>query len=205
VSPEEFRVIADVSRETLVRFESYAGLLAKWQRKINLISNSTLDDIWGRHFWDSAQLGPLAPSGARIWLDLGSGAGFPGLVLSIMGAPEVHLVESDSRKAAFLREAARISDSAARVHAVRAESLAPFRADVITSRALASVNVVLKLAAPFCSADTTILLLKSDTVESELTEARRYWKIAHVEILPSRSNPSGRILRLRGIRHEATG
>ena len=100
-----FQAETGVSRETLDRLAAYEATLRKWQPKINLVGPSTLPDAWRRHFFDSAQLFPLLPESVRVLVDLGSGAGFPGLVLSIMGVPEVHLVESDSRKCAFLREA----------------------------------------------------------------------------------------------------
>ena len=104
---DDFRQVSGVSRETLERLRIYEALLRKWQAKINLVGPATLDDAWRRHFLDSAQLFPLLPANAQVVVDLGSGAGFPGLVLAVMGVPTVHLIESDLRKAAFLREVAR--------------------------------------------------------------------------------------------------
>src|SRR5437588_12718613 len=107
LSPAEFAAATGVSRETLARLDAYAELLRQWSPRINLVAASTLDDLWRRHVLDSAQLFPLLPPGAHSLIDLGSGAGFPGLVLAILGVPAVELIESDARKCAFLREAAR--------------------------------------------------------------------------------------------------
>ncbi len=134
---EGFARVFDVSRETLERLDAYVGLLAAWNRRINLVGASTLGDPWRRHILDSAQLLPHVPRQARVLVDLGSGAGLPGLILSILGVPEVHLVESDQRKAAFLFEAARITGAACKIHPVRAEKMPRLAADVVTARALA--------------------------------------------------------------------
>src|SRR5262245_58873059 len=116
LGPEDIGQVLEVSRETLERLAVYVGLLRQWQRTINLVGPATLADPWRRHILDSAQLWAHLPGGARVLVDLGSGAGLPGLVLAILGAPDVHLIESDRRKAAFLREAARRVDAQARVH-----------------------------------------------------------------------------------------
>ena len=131
--PEAFAAACDVSRETLARLELYAELLGRWNRAINLVGKRTLDDLWRRHFLDSAQLLPLLPpldGRPRVLADLGSGAGFPGRVLAILGAVLVHLVESDLKKATFLREVARATGAPASVHAARIESLDGLTADV---------------------------------------------------------------------------
>ena len=198
LTPEEFTAALDVSRETLERLKLYAALLVKWQKSINLVGPATLPDLWRRHFLDSAQLHALAPDGARVWLDLGSGAGFPGLVLAIMGAAEMHLVESDSRKAIFMQEVLRETGTRAVLHRSRIEALAPFTADVITARALAPLPELLDLAAPFMQQETVCLLQKGQDVGAELTAATKCWKM-HIERLPSRSDASGSstILRLQ--------
>jgi 16S rRNA (guanine527-N7)-methyltransferase len=192
--PEDFRKATDVSRETLDRLVAYADLLKRWQGTINLIGRSSLDELWRRHMLDSAQLLPLAPN-ARCWLDLGSGAGFPGLVLAILGAPEVHLVESNARKCAFLREAARIAGAEVTVHRARIETLTPWPADAVVARGLAPLRRLLELGAPFCETDSVCLFPKGQDVENELTEATKYWNMK-VERLPSVSDPAGTILRL---------
>lgn len=202
MSPEDFAREANVSRETLGRFEAYADLLKRWQKKINLVSDSTLKTLWRRHFLDSAQLFSLAPAGAKVWLDLGSGAGFPGLVVALLGAPSVHLVESDSRKAAFLGEAARATGVGHRVqiHNERLEKLKPWPVDVTTARAFAPLPKLLDLAKAFITPETTLFLLKGQDVEAELTEASKSWNM-QAERIASRSDPRGVILRLRGLRY----
>lgn len=190
-----------VSRETSERLDAYAGLLRKWQERINLVSASTLADLWRRHMVDSGQLFRHLPPATRAVVDFGSGAGFPGLVLAAMGVPQVHLVESDSRKCAFLREAARIMAVPVVIHNRRIEQVTPFVVDVVTSRALAPLSELLSYAEPFLShpgdnVDTgECLFLKGRTAEDELTAASKEWNMA-IERLPSLSDPEGHILRL---------
>ena len=193
-----FRVETAVSRETLERLQAYVALLAAWNPRINLVGPRTLNDVWRRHILDSAQLYRLIPPRARILVDLGTGAGLPGLVLAILGVPEVHLFESDGRKAAFLREAARVTGTAAIVHAQRLESVPGFAADVITARALAPFPVLLDHAVKFMAAHSILLLLKGKTVAEELTQARKAWKMRATQ-LPSATDPSGTILRLEEV------
>src|SRR5687767_1366639 len=137
LAPEELGVALGLTRETLNRLAVHLDLLRRWQRAINLVGRSTLADPWRRHVLDSAQLYPHLAGQAGPVVDLGSGAGFPGLVLAILGAPDVHLIESDQRKAQFLREAARVTGTPVMVHARRIEDVAPFPASVVTARALA--------------------------------------------------------------------
>ena len=137
----DFRRDTDVPRETAERLAAYADLLVRWQRRINLVGPATLADLWRRHMLDSAQFLDHAPGRGGTWVDLGSGAGFPGLVLAILGAGDVHLVESDGRKCAFLAEAARVTATPVRIHRVRAEALAGVAADVVVSRAFAPLPV----------------------------------------------------------------
>jgi 16S rRNA (guanine527-N7)-methyltransferase len=150
-SKNAFQKSTNVSRETLTQLEAYAELLLKWQPKINLISGKTIPELWTRHFLDSAQLIELCPPGATTLIDLGSGAGFPGLVLAIMSTMTVHLIESDTRKSAFLREAARIAGVSDRVtvHPARAEAVDLPPAAIISARALASLSDLLPLAHRF--------------------------------------------------------
>lgn len=213
------RLPPDVSRETdgdlLTIFDSYATLLAKWQARINLVGPATLPDLWRRHFLDSAQLaplipaplipGPLADGRPRTLTDLGSGAGFPGLVLAILRPDlRVTLVESDGRKAAFLAEAARATlgaDAKDRVTVLRAraEQIDPApKADIVTARALAPLARLLALAEPCLSDGTLCLFLKGAEAAAELTEARKGWTMAASEH-PSLTEPRATILELRHV------
>lgn len=199
--PEAFAAACDVSRETLARLELYAELLGRWNRAINLVGKRTLDDLWRRHFLDSAQLLPLLPpldGRPRVLADLGSGAGFPGLVLAILGAGEVHLVESDLKKATFLREVARATGAPASVHAARIESLDGLAADVVTARALAPLDRLIAYAAPLLREDGCCLFLKGREAERELTLIDKARKIT-VDRFPSRSDPEGVVLRIGGL------
>jgi len=189
-----------VSRETLARLGGFVDLLGFWQRRINLVASAEPDAVWRRHVLDSARLLTLLPAGCRTLVDLGSGAGFPGLVLAILGVPEVHLVEADRRKAAFLREAARVTGTAGvRVHARRIEDLEPFPADAVTARALAPLPRLLALAEPWLAAGAVGLFPKGREVEAELTEAARSWTM-ELERLPGAAAPEGCILRIREAR-----
>ncbi len=196
LSAESFAAGSFVSRETLARFRIYAELLCRWQKAINLVGPSTVPDLWRRHFADSAQLFELVPSTARVLVDLGSGAGFPGMVLALLGVPEVHLIEADRRKATFLREVARATGATVTVHADRIEAVPPFAADVITSRACAPLEKLLGLAEPFRRTDTLGLFLKGKTVNRELTQANKVWDINAV-IRPSQTDPDGSILLIQ--------
>ncbi len=199
--PEAFLKDTGVSRETLERLKAYADLLLVWNQKINLIGPSTAPDLWMRHMLDSAQLFPLIPPGTRTLVDLGSGAGFPGLVLAIMGVPGVHLVESDQRKCAFLREAARVAQAPVTVHAKRIESVPPFPADVITARALAPLAELLEWSAPFLAENSHCIFPKGQNVEVELTQAYKRWTI-QVDQRPSRTDPRGTIVCMNEVRRE---
>lgn len=199
----EFQTAANVSRETLVRLEAYAALLCKWNRRINLVSRRSLEDLWRRHVLDSVQLLKFYDVGRRNeaeapWLDLGSGAGFPGLVLAIVGVRNVHLVESDGRKCAFLREAARIAGAEVTVHNERIEALPPQRAGTISARALAPLPRLLPLAFGHLLSGGQIILLKGQDVDVELTEAAKCWKM-NVRRIPSVTDESGSILQLTEI------
>ena len=197
--PEALQKDTGVSRETLGRLQAYADLLAAWNKKINLIGRSTEGDVWQRHLLDSAQLFPLLPESSGPVLDLGSGAGFPGLALAIMGIPDVHLVESDQRKAAFLREAARIAQTTVTVHARRIEELKPFPIRAVTARALAPLTDLLSWSAPFLTSNSVCLFLKGQNVEVELTDAYKTWSIG-VEQIPSRTDPRGVIVCIKEVR-----
>lgn len=195
LTPEAFAADVPVSRETVERLEAYLTVLEKWQRRINLVGKTTLEDPWRRHFLDSAQLLALLPTPTRVLLDLGSGAGFPGLVLAILGVPEVHLVEADGRKSAFLIEAARITGTRIVLHTLRLEALPVFPVDVVTARAFAPLARILEGAAPFLLAGAQGVFLKGQSVDDELTEAQSQWTMS-VERFASRSDPTGHILRI---------
>jgi len=194
-----FQQIA-VSRETADNLRLYADLLKKWQPKINLVGPATIPDLWRRHFLDSAQLFSHLPAGPV--LDLGSGAGFPGLVLAVLrgeGGDPIHLVESDARKGAFLREVARVTKAPAIIHTSRIEALKPFEINAITARALAPVAVLLGLAEAFLTPSVECLFLKGEKLEDELTEAGKDWKMT-INRVPSVSDPNGFILSLKEVR-----
>ena len=199
MTPEEFQREVGVSRETLAKLEAYADLLVKWNRKINLVADSTLDDLWRRHMLDSAQLIfhlPPVPTGRRrVIIDIGSGAGFPGMVLSVLGAGDVHLVDSDQRKAIFLREVAREVGSDAHIHAVRVEQMKDFAVDVVTARAFAPLPELLEQAEPYLREGVYGLFLKGKSANQELAEAELRWSM-RADRHPSRSDPSGTILQI---------
>lgn len=201
--PADFAADTNVSRETVDRLSAYAALLVKWQQRINLVSAATLEELWRRHMLDSAQLLPLLPAGARKVVDLGSGAGFPGLVLAILGVPEVHLIESDQRKCIFLAEAARASGLTAGpnpiIHNGRIETISGLNADAITARACAPLDQLLSYAQKFLWHDGKALFLKGAAVEEELTRARKNWHM-ELERFPSASDPTGCILRIGQVR-----
>ncbi|HLT77170.1 MAG TPA: 16S rRNA (guanine(527)-N(7))-methyltransferase RsmG [Ferrovibrio sp.] len=207
MTPDDFQARTGVSRETLERLRIYAALLEKWQKAINLVAPNTVPELWSRHFLDSAQLLALAPPDTARWLDLGSGGGFPGLVIAAMGVPAVHLVESDQRKTAFMREAARAMGISPVFHVKRIEALDPVALhaamgglpQVISARALAPLAELLALAHPLAGPETVYLFPKGRQARDELTEARRYWTIENVEALPSQTDPAASILRIKGL------
>jgi 16S rRNA (guanine527-N7)-methyltransferase len=190
-----------VAPETLARLEAYADLLIRWSARINLVSRASLADLWRRHILDSAQLYRFVPSAARSVIDLGSGAGLPGLVLAILGSPGVELIEADRRKAAFLREAARITGADVRICACRIEEVPPHPADVVTARACAPLNRLLDLAERFIAPGTVCLFPKGERFEEELTIARKAWTMT-VSVEPSLSDRRGVVLRLQQVARE---
>jgi len=184
-----------ISPEARHALDAYASLLARWNARINLVSPADLPRLWDRHIDDAAQLVPLIPQATRRIADLGSGAGLPGLILAILTGLGTHLVERDQRKAAFLREAARVTGAPATVHAADAATLPPLGADLVTARALAPLPALLPLAARHLGPGGTCLLPKGATAEAELTAARATWTMT-VERFPSRTDPAATILRL---------
>ncbi len=196
--PGDLAAQLDVSRETLDKLESFVALVESWQPKINLISSKSVPDIWLRHVFDCAQLGPLIPSTCRILADFGSGGGFPGVVLAILGVKGVNLIESDQRKAVFLKEALRTTGSEGVVHMARAEEIAPLGADVVTARALAPLERLMPLAARHLNENGICLFHKGANAVSELTATRKIWH-SSVDIIRSNSDDGGAILRIGGV------
>lgn len=203
-----FQDLTNVSRETMMRLETYANLLKKWQRAINLVSNRTLDDLWRRHMLDSAQIWPFLAEGLDKKpgpiIDLGTGAGFPGMVLAIMGAGDIHLMDSDSRKCAFLREVARETGTSVTIHQGRFDEIVPFEAKIVVSRACAPLDVLLRYAGPYLGPETTCLFLKGEQINTELTTAKKHWRIRET-LIPSVSDSRGVVLKLEGISHGTAG
>lgn len=201
--PEDFLADIDVSRETFERLQRYSDALAKWQKAKNLVANSTLEDRWRRHFLDSAQLYPLLRSrfGNRPLsvLDIGSGAGFPGLVLAIMGIGHVQLVESNGRKCVFMNQVARETQTDVLIQNERIEALKAASVDVVTSRACAKIVQLLEWAEPFLSPTSEMWLLKGEGAEEELTDASASWNMK-TERFESQSSSDGVILRLYDIK-----
>ncbi|GAN78303.1 16S rRNA (guanine(527)-N(7))-methyltransferase RsmG [Acidisphaera rubrifaciens] len=185
--------------ELRARLDAYAALLLRWNARINLIGPSTIASIWQRHIDDSLQLAPLCPAGAGGAADLGSGAGFPGLVLALATGRSFTLVEADRRKAAFLAEAVRVTGAPARVACARIADLAPLGATLITARALAPLPDLLALAVPHLAAGGVLLLPKGAQASAELTNARRGWHM-RVDAFPSRTAREATILRLSELR-----
>jgi len=197
--PLDFSRDTGVPRETLSRLSTYVELLAEWNERVNLVGPGTIPDTWHRHVLDSAQLTPLIPPQARAVVDLGSGAGFPGLILAIMRPDlRVHLVESIQKKCRFLEAAIVATRAQATVHAARAEDLKGLKADVVTARAVAPLARLFPIAHPFFGPATIGLFLKGRSLNDELTLATKSWRLAATAI-PSRSDPSGFVLRVTGL------
>lgn len=190
----------DVSRETEERLRQYLDLLEIWTARINLVSKASLADGWRRHIVDSAQLLHHAPEGWTHWVDLGSGGGLPGVVIAILAhdaAPgrQITLVESDARKAAFLRTALRETGVTAEVIAMRIEDVPPLGADVLSARALAPLPRLLELSAPHMSPGAVALFPKGRNAETELKDALDRWSFA-CEKLSSETDPESAILKI---------
>jgi len=195
--PPDFVRGLGFSDACLADAERFSGMLAEANSRVNLVGASTLADYWRRHFLDSAQLLTLAPS-ARVWADLGSGAGFPGVILAILlkdvAGARVYLVESMAKRCRFLDEAVRALALPASVHNARAESLA-LDVDVVTARACAPLTRLLGFARPSLKRGARGLFLKGAEVDSELAEARKSWRFV-LATHPSLSDPRGRILEI---------
>jgi 16S rRNA (guanine527-N7)-methyltransferase len=196
--------LTPVSGDALARLDKYAALLVEWQSRINLIAPSTLPTLWTRHIADSLQLLRHAPN-AKTWIDMGSGAGFPGIPIACALAQtpgaQVHLIESNGKKAAFLREAARITGAPAVVHAERIENYGESfagKTDVVTARALAPLDSLLDQAFPFIGRGAIGLFLKGQDIEAELTDSSKRWSVNATKA-KSVTDPDGCILVIRGL------
>ena len=196
--------LTPVSRETETRLDMFVDVLLLWQKKTNLVASSTLARLWTRHIADSLQLIPLAPQ-ARVWLDLGSGGGFPGMpiacALSDTPGAKVHLIESNGKKAAFLREAVRMTGVPAAVHQVRAENFGESCKETVhavTARALAPLKTLCDQAFPWIARGAIGLFPKGQDVDAELTEAAKYWKLEAAK-MPSKTASEGCILVITGL------
>jgi 16S rRNA (guanine527-N7)-methyltransferase len=201
--PEEFALQANVSQKTMVKLEAYADLLTDWNARHNLVSKNSLGDLWRRHFLDSAQLAPFIPPDAKNLADLGSGAGFPGLVLAAM-RPDlaVTLYEATAKKCAFLQAAADRMDLHVTIENARMEELPRRAFDVVTARACAPLPRLLDYAHSFVGPNSVCFFLKGQNLAPELTEATKYWNM-QVSQAPSQTDPLGAIVTVRelGPRH----
>jgi 16S rRNA (guanine527-N7)-methyltransferase len=194
----------DVSRETIERLGAFCALVERWTPAINLVSKADSVALWERHLLDSAQLFRLAPPVAS-WADLGSGGGFPGLVIAILARQHrpqmmVNLVEADRRKAAFLAQAIRTLEVNAALHVARIDSLAPLRAEVVSARALAPLPQLCGMVHRHLSASGVALLPKGEGVQEELRACAGLWQMEVTQV-PSLTRAEGVILQIRGLRH----
>ena len=200
--PEDFAARTGVSRETLARLKAYVGLLEDWNVRHNLVSKASMADVWRRHVWDSAQLVAYVPPSAKTLADLGSGAGFPGLVLAelLRGRVKVSLFESTGKKAEFLRAAAARMGLDVEICNERIETTRHAPVDVVTGRALAPLDKLLAYAQHLAGRRTIFLFLKGQSLASELTQARKSWRMKALQH-QSATDPSGVILEVRELEH----
>ena len=203
--PEVLTGVVDVSRETLSALNRYVLMLHDWQTRLNLVGPATLPDAWRRHILDSAQLfRRVEKPEETVWMDMGSGAGFPGLVMAIMGVGEVHLVESIGKKCRFLEavvDALALHDRVI-VHNERLEKMDRFKADIISARALAKLAQLFDWGHPFAASSTRWLMLKGQDVEAELAEAQQKWAFEY-HLHASLSDPRGRVVEAWGVARKA--
>ena len=204
--PEQFATRAHVSRETLRRLTVYADMLVDWNARHNLVSHASLADLWRRHFWDSGQLAIYVPASADSLVDLGSGAGFPGLVLAEMFRERpgfrVALYEATAKKCRFLEAVAARLDLRIELRQGRIEDSERESFDVVTARACAPLAKLLPYAQRFWGKNSVALLLKGQNVEAELTESHKSWRMDVIKY-QSRSDPSGVILAIRELHRVA--
>ncbi len=206
--PEQFQAATNVSRETLDRLKIYADLLLRWQARLNLVSTSSALELWHRHFLDSAQFIDLAPQDALRWVDLGSGAGFPGLVVAILkrGAPgfQMHLVERIARKCDFLREVICATETTAQVHFGRLEAIEPLKGEVVTARACAPLPQLLEYFQRHKAPGGIGIFAKGRNLTEELTRAEADWTL-DFDRHPSRTGGGGQLLLIRSAQRHQNG
>lgn len=200
----------DVSRETLLKLRAYEASLQEWQNKFNLVSKSSLEDAWNRHFIDSMQLFKYIPQSVQSLYDFGSGAGFPGMVLAIMAAEKtpylkVSLIESIGKKTLYLKHVSEICSVNVEIFNQRIESLPKNKVDVVTSRAMTSLSDLLGYAYPFCKKETVCIFPKGKKHQEEIDEAKKHWQF-ECQIHPSETSSEGVILvitklaKLKGVK-----
>ncbi len=192
----EFHRIFSTTESAISKLKEFEKILITWNKDINLISKATIKNIWWRHIADTAQLVNFVSLKSKVVIDMGAGAGFPGIILSIIGSPEVHLVESVGKKANFLKYVIKALSLNAVVHHSRIEELEPFKVDIVTARALAPLNRLLELSRKFVGKETLQLYFKGDKFNIELEEARKKW-IIHFKTYKSLTNPTSRIIEVR--------
>lgn len=195
----------DVSRETVQGLKTFQALVEKWNPSINLVSKSDLADLWTRHILDSAQLFALAPQTARLWCDIGSGGGFPGLVIAIIAkekSPDMEfvLIESDKRKAVFLRQVSQSLRLPVHVSTDRIDEALPVAADVLSARALAPLSVLCGFALRHLATHGLAIFPKGANATSEVDPARQLWNF-DLNMIPSKTHLGASILLLRDISH----
>jgi len=194
----EFLAAFPVSRETEARLARFEQLLLERNQTLSLISGTTADIIWTRHFLDSAQLLPLIPAPERPVVDIGTGAGFPGLVLAILGLPDVHLVEHNMQKVAFLRAVAAALNLSVTIHGQKSDAVKPFAAGTVTARALKPLDQLIGLGKRFLGQDSVCLFPKGRRAEEEMAVAARKWHMK-AERFPSVTDPDSTIFRLSDV------
>ena len=205
---EDFVRDYDVSRETCARLEQFAELLKHWNRRVNLVSKDSLNNVWRRHMADSAQLRDVIPAYDGALIDAGSGAGFPGMVLSILGLADIHLIEANAKKCTFLRETARITGSPATIHNLRlgdsTASLAALpKAAIVTARAVSPLAKLLDIVFPLVYNQTYCIFSKGIQADDELKVARQSWQF-EVQQIASKVEPGGVILKINNIRRHGS-
>lgn len=202
---EEFCSYQHVSRETFNKFEIFIEVLLKWQKSVNLISNSTINTIWKRHFLDSAQLYTYSQDIKGNILDIGSGAGFPGMILAMMGNNNVNLIESDQKKCIFMREVARLTNTKVKIYNCRIEDLDYMKPELIISRALAPLSKLIEYVDNHMNknieenkATPKLLFLKGKNYNNEIYDLLKIRKL-EIDIFPSITDDFGKVLYIKNI------
>ncbi len=210
----EIHSFCPIDKLTENKLQLYADILIKWNSKMNLVAGNTISELWSRHILDSAQLMKYIKGSNLVLTDFGSGAGFPAMILAILGGDifsEIHVIESNNRKASFLREVAMITNSKVTIHSDRIENLKPWHSDIVTARAFTSLGGLISHALPFISNDSSkkngiCLLLKGNKVEIEINEAYKHYSFEYQRydsiVSPFNSDENGYLLKLKNIKNE---